>query len=79
MLESGSLGFSGYCPDKMLVLTTINTAEDHIDGLDYGVSPSPPTAQHVLLANALVRIKGKANGGGHKITLLVFSLPFYGV
>lgn len=58
MLEPGSLGFSGYCPDKMLVLTTVNTA-DHIDGIDYGASPSPAMAQCVLTANALVRIKGK--------------------
>lgn len=53
MLEPGSLGFSGYCPDKMLVLTAVNKA-DHIDGIDYGASPSPPTAQCVLTAKALV-------------------------
>lgn len=58
MLGPGSLGFLGYCPDKMLVLTTVNKA-DHIDGVDYGASPLPPTAQHVLMAKALVRIKGK--------------------
>lgn len=55
MLEPGSLGFSGYCPDTMLVLTTISTAEDLIDGVDYGASPSPPTAQLVLMPKALVR------------------------
>lgn len=42
----------------MLVLTTVNKA-DHIDGVDYGASPLPPTAQHVLMAKALVRIKDK--------------------
>ena len=58
MLEPGSLGFSGYCPDKMLVLTAVNKA-DHIDGVGYGASLSPPAAQCVLMAKALVRVKVK--------------------
>lgn len=55
MLQSGSVGFLGHCPHKMLMLITLSPQEDHIDGIDHGASCSPTAAQHMLMADAFIK------------------------